>query len=150
MDIPSSVIGDVISEGEVYHFSSDCPIGIKDHEHVCIKHCDKILLFSTCSSQTDTAIRLAQVRHWNMNTFPMFVPDDFNHFPKTTYVNCNAYYELTDAEFGGLCKSGKITRAYNDSRIDPKQMRFIVNGIRLSTEIPDNIKDLFSNNLLVE
>lgn len=143
MDFPSSFIGESVAEGEVYHFSDKSPIGIPNHEHVCIKRYNKVLLFSTCSSQTDTALRLAKVRNWNMNTFPMFVSDEYNHFRETTYVNCNECCEVTEEQFGDLCKAGIISRAYGDSQINPNLMHLIVTGIRLSTEIPDEIKDLF-------
>ena len=62
MDIPVELMGMVVGEGEKYFFTVDCPIGIQEHIHICIKRKNRILLFSTCSSQTDTAFRLVSVR----------------------------------------------------------------------------------------
>lgn len=72
MELPEVLLGAVVGEGEKYFFSVDCPIGIQEHIHICIKRNNKILLFSTCSSQTDTAFRLAKLKGFDMNTFPVF------------------------------------------------------------------------------
>ena len=42
-------MGAVVGEGEKYFFTVDCPIGVQEHIHICIKRYNKILLFSTCS-----------------------------------------------------------------------------------------------------
>ena len=70
MDIPIELLGAVVGEGEKYFFTVDCPIGIQDHIHICIKKKNRLLLFSTCSSQTDTAFRLAKLKCLDLNTFP--------------------------------------------------------------------------------
>lgn len=69
MDIPSELMGAVVDEGEEYFFTTDCPIGIQEHIHICIKKKNKILLFSTCSSQTDTAFRLAKLKGYDLIPF---------------------------------------------------------------------------------
>ena len=59
MELPANLFGSVAEEGDIYFFTSDCPVGIADHMHVCVKHADKIILLSTCSSKIDTAMRTA-------------------------------------------------------------------------------------------
>lgn len=142
MEIPNRLIGQVVNEGEKYFFTVDCPIGIQEHIHICIKHKNRILLFSTCSSQTDTAFRIAKLKGFDMNTFPIFQKNDVNKFTKEqTYINCNHVIEVTEAEFGNLIKEGKIHRL--DGKIDSLGLQLIANGVKLSTEVERRIKELF-------
>lgn len=142
MDIPGELLGTIVKEGEKYFFTVDCPIGIKDHIHICIKRNGKVLLFSTCSSQTDTAFRLAQLKGWNMNTFPVFPKNTVNKFTKEqTYVNCNRVLEMTESEFGRLIQAGKVHKL--DGCIDDIGLQLIANGVKLSTEVERRIKNLF-------
>ena len=73
MELPISLLGAVANEGDLYFFSSDCPVGIPDHIHICIRHKGTVLLLSTCSSQIDTAMRIAILKGYDMNTFPVFL-----------------------------------------------------------------------------
>lgn len=142
MDIPGEIMGAVVNEGEEYFFTTDCPIGIREHIHICIKRNNKILLFSTCSSQTDTAFRLAQMKGLDMNTFPIFTKNRSNRFTKDlTYINCNHIIEVSEAEFGKLIKNGLIHRL--SGKIDERGMQLIANGVKLSSEVPRRIKELF-------
>lgn len=142
MEIPDEVLGVVVGEGELYFFTSDCPIGIKDHIHVCIKHHNKYLFLSTCSSQTDTAFRLAKIKGWDLNTFPVFAKNDVNKFKKDqTYIDCNRVLEISEANFGKLLKDNKVYRL--DGKIDERGLRLIANGIKLSTEVERRIQNLF-------
>lgn len=143
MEIPDSLVGAVVGEGEKYFFTVDCPIGIQEHIHICIKRKNKILLFSTCSSQTDTAFRLAILKGWDMNTFPVFPKNKVNQFTKEqTYVNCNNVIEISETEFGKLLKEKKAHRL--NGVIDQLGLQLIANGVRLSTQVERRIKDLFS------
>ena len=45
MELPGSLLGAVVGEGEKYFFTVDCPIGVQEHIHICIKRYNKILLF---------------------------------------------------------------------------------------------------------
>lgn len=36
MDLPGSILGMSVGEGELYFFTVDCPIGVREHIHVCI------------------------------------------------------------------------------------------------------------------
>lgn len=135
-------MGAVVNEGEKYFFTTDCPIGIQEHIHICIKRQGKILLFSTCSSQTDTAFRLAKLKGFDMNTFPVFTKNKVNKFSKEqTYVNCNHVFEISESAFGKLIKDGKVHRL--SGTIDALGLQLIANGVKLSTEVERRIKDLF-------
>ena len=143
MDIPVELVGAVVGEGEKYFFTVDCPIGIQDHIHICIKRKNKILLFSTCSSQTDTAFRLAKLKGLDLNTFPVFTKNKTNLFTKDqTYINCNNVIEISETEFGKLIKEKKVHRL--DGCIDKQGLQLIANGVRLSPEVERRIKDLFA------
>lgn len=142
MDLPGSLVGTLVGEGEKYFFTVDCPIGIQEHIHICIKRHGKILLFSTCSSQTDTAFRLAQLRGLDINTFPVFTKNNVNKFQRDmTYINCNNVIEVTEAEFGQLIKEGKVHRL--NGYMDEQSMLLIADGVKLSKDVPGRIKDLF-------
>lgn len=82
MELPNSLFGTVAGEGDIYFFTADCPVGIADHMHICIKHTDKVILLSTCSSQIDTAMRIAKLRGYDMYTFPVFTQTAENKFRK--------------------------------------------------------------------
>ncbi len=142
MELPGSLLGAIVGEGEKYFFTVDCPIGVQEHIHICIKRHNKILLFSTCSSQTDTAFRLAKLRGLDLNTFPVFTRNEVNKFQRDmTYVNCNNVIEVSEAEFGQLIKDGKVHRL--DGKLDELSMALIANGVKLSPDVERRIKDLF-------
>lgn len=132
MELPASLMGAVVGEGEKYFFTVDCPIGVQEHIHICIKRNNKILLFSTCSSQTDTAFRIAQLKGISLNTFPVFTRNDVNKFQKDmTYVNCNKVIDVSEAVFGKLIKDGKVHRL--SGHIDELGMSLIAEG---SSSVP--------------
>ncbi|MBR4440767.1 MAG: hypothetical protein IKS00_04355 [Bacteroidales bacterium] len=142
MELPINLYGDVVTEGDLYFFAADCPIGIADHIHVCIKHKDRILMFTACSSQIDTAMRLAQLRGYDLNIFPVLVQNNTNKFRKPhTYINCNNVIEITTAEFGALINSGKIKRL--DGKINGSELQLIANGVKISPDVPLRIKKMF-------
>ena len=142
MDIPGSLIGSTVGEGEKYFFTVDCPIGVQEHIHICIKRHNRILLFSTCSSQTDTALRLAKLRGLDLNTFPVFTRNEVNKFQRDmTYVNCNNVIEVSESEFGQLIKEGKVHHL--DGKLDELSMKLIAKGVKLSIDVERRIKDLF-------
>lgn len=142
MDIPGELLGSIVGEGEKYFFTVDCPIGIQDHIHICIKKKNKILLFSTCSSQTDTAFRLAKLKGYDLNTFPVFPKNDVNKFTREqTYINCNNVIEISENEFGKMIKGGTVHRL--EGQIDELGLQLIANGVKLSPDVEGRIKDLF-------
>lgn len=142
MDLPAGLMGAVVEEGAKYFFTVECHIGVPEHIHICIRRHKKILLFSTCSSQTDTAFRLARLRGLDLNTFPVFTRNEVNKFQRDmTYVNCNNVIEISESDFGQLIKEGKVHRL--DGRLDDADMQLIANGVKLSKDVPGRIKDLF-------
>lgn len=142
MDFPSSLYAATVTEGKMYFFKSDCPIGIKDHIHICIKRGDRIFLFATGSSQIEKAIRRAQVLGYDLNTYPVFPANSTNQLKKPqTYIDCNNPVETTHEEFVRLLTSGKI---YELSGIfDSDSLTLIRNGVKLSSIVEERIKQLF-------
>ena len=130
MDFPASLMGAIVGEGEKYFFTVDCPIGVQEHIHICIKRHNRLLLFSTCSSQTDTAFRLAKLRGLDLSTFPMFTRNDINKFKRDiTYINCNNVIEISEAGFGQLIKEGKVHRI--EGKLDEASMALIAIGVKM-------------------
>lgn len=141
MDLPKCLEMDEVREGDKYFFAADCPIGIKEHIHICICRKSGVLLLNTCSSQMDTSIRIARLKGYDVNTFPVLKRDDVNKFRKAfTYVNCNDVVETTEQEFKELLKQGKIHKL--SGVIDEQWMSLIRDGLRLSTQIERRVKDL--------
>ena len=142
MELPDELYGAVVSEGSEYFFTADCPVGVHDHIHICIKKKNKYLLFSTCSSQIETAFRLAKMKGYDMNTFPVFKKDENNRLNQDlTYVNCNHVVEISESTFGKLVKDGKIYRM--KGVFTACDLQLIANGVKLSREVERRIKDLF-------
>ncbi len=142
MDFPDSFVGGTAEEGEIYYFAKNCPVGIAEHMHVCIKHASKIIFLSTCSSQIDTAKRMVKYRSdLSMDVYPVFTPDDENKFTKETYINCNQVVELSDEEFGKLVKEKKIR--LDKGIIGKEGLSKIAAGIKCSPDIERKIKKLF-------
>lgn len=142
MDLPVVLMADSVGEGNIYFFTGECPIGVADHMHVCIKKADEVLIFSTCSSQIDTAFRLAQLRGWDLNTFPVLKKDDVNKFAKElTYLNCNNVIRCGLGAFSRMLKDGKVRRL--DGDLTEADLELVAKGVKLSTIVPENIKKLF-------
>ena len=142
MDLPVALMAGSVAEGNIYFFTGECPIGVADHMHVCIKKADEVLIFSTCSSQIDTAFRLAQLKGWDLNTFPVLKKDDVNKFTKElTYLNCNNVIRCGLGEFLRMLKDGKVRRL--DGDLTESDLELVAKGVKLSTIVPENIKKLF-------
>lgn len=142
MDLPVSLIGTSIEESKIYYFTSNSPIGIPQHMHVCIRVKEQMLLFSTCTSQTDTVYRLAVFQKWDMNTFPCFKRNAMNQFTRDlTFVNCNNIIRCSQDDFANYLKQGVIIPL--EGVMDEEAMRLIANGVRKSKVVTQEIKDLF-------
>lgn len=141
MDLPISLYGATVAEGKMYFFKSDCPIGVKDHIHVCIKRGDTIFLFATGSSQIEKAIRRAKILNYDLNTYPVFPSNSTNQLKKPqTYIDCNRPIEVTHEHFIELLKTGKV---YELSGVfDAASLSLIINGVRCSTIVEERIKNL--------
>lgn len=141
MDLPASLYGTTVDEGKMYFFKSDCPIGVKDHIHVCIKRGDTIFLFVTGSSQIEKAIKRAQLLKYDLNTYPIFTASVTNQLKKPqTYIDCNRPIEVAHEQFIELLKTGKV---YELSGVfDERSLSLIINGVKCSTLVEDRIKNL--------
>lgn len=142
MDLPAEVIALAFQEGDIFFFEKNCPIGIPDHMHVCIRKQNTILLLSTCSSQIDTSIKIAQRRGYPEATYPVFKADNTNKFEKSeTYINCNEVVEVEADVFQNYISAGKIHLL--KGKMDKPALDKIAEGIRQSTVIEGKYKDLF-------
>lgn len=142
MDLPLSLMAGSVGEGNIFFFTEECPIGVAGHMHVCVKKADEVLIFSTCSSQIDTAFRLAQLRGWDLNTFPVLKQNDMNKFTKElTYLNCNNVIRCRLGDFLRMLKDGKVRRL--DGGLTESDLELVAKGVKLSTVVPENIKKLF-------
>lgn len=142
MELPVALMAESVGEGNIYFFTEECPIGVAGHMHVCIKKADEVLIFSTCSSRIDTAFRLAQLRGWDLNTFPVLKKDVVNKFTKDlTYLNCNNVIRCGLGDFSRMLKDGKVRRL--DGDLTESDLELVAKGVKLSTIVPENIKKLF-------
>lgn len=142
MELPESLLENTIEEQKIYFFTEKALIGIPNHMHICIKIKDRILLFSTCTSQMDTVYRLGVLKGWNLDTFPCFKRNEQNKFDRElTFVNCNNIIRCDKSEFMDGLKNRSIIPL--DGILSEKDMKMIAEGVRLSIIVPQEIKDLF-------
>ncbi len=143
MELPSSLYGATVTEGKLYFFKSDCPIGVKDHIHVCIKRGDKVFLFATGSSQVEKAIRRASVLGYDLNTYPVFTANETNQFKKPqTYIDCNRPIETTQEEFSELLRKDKVYEL--PGVFDEASLSLILAGVKCSPLVEERIKQMLS------
>lgn len=141
MEIPSSLYGKTVAEGKMYFFKSDCPIGVKDHIHVCIKRGEKIFLFATGSSQVEKAIKRASILGYDLNTYPVFTANNINQLKKPqTYIDCNRPIETSHEEFSKLLKNDQVYEL--PGIFDLKSLSLILAGVRCSPLVEERIKQL--------
>ena len=115
--------------------------------HVCVKRADKLLFFSTCSSQINTARELSRRFGWDINTFPVYAANEqTNKFKEAlTYVNCNRCYEIAVSDFVDLMEKGEVRLLQgNFSEAD---MKMITKGVLTSNQIAREIKALFEDTM---
>lgn len=141
MDLPLSLINEAVNETELYFFTKNTDKGVPGHMHVCVRKGDKFILFTACTSQTDTIFKFVTRTNADPNTFPCFAPDDVNGFKQLTYINCNNIIEFDKIEFLNQIKENKVYKL--QGIISDYAMQQIVKGIKLSRTVPENIKKLF-------
>lgn len=141
--LPKQLQEEAVIEGNIYFFEKNSSFGIPGHMHVCIKRADKLLFFSTCSSQINTALELSKRFGWNINTFPVYAANDkTNKFKEPlTYVNCNKCYEISVSDFVNLMEKGEV-RLLQGS-FSEADLEMIAKGVKSSTQITRDIKILF-------
>lgn len=142
--MPQQLLEDAVLEGNIYFFEKDVTFGVPAHMHVCIKRADRLLFFSTCSSQINTAKRLSERNGWDINTFPIYKTNlETNKFEEPlTYVNCNECHDISVSDFVDLMQKGKVRLL--QGRFSEADMKAIVKGVLASTQITRDIKSLFS------
>lgn len=142
--MPQQLLEDAVLEGNIYFFEKDVTFGVPAHMHVCIKRADRLLFFSTCSSQINTAKRLSERKGWDINTFPIYKANlETNKFEEPlTYVNCNECHDISVSDFVDLMQKGKVRLL--QGRFSEAEMKAIVKGVLASTQITRDIKSLFS------
>ena len=141
MELPLALINETVNETELYFFTKDTAKGVPGHIHVCVKKGDKYILFTACTSQTDTIYRFVTRTNADPNTFPCFAPDNVNCFKQLTYINCNNIIEYDNADFLNQIKEDKVYKL--QGTISDDAMQLIVKGIKLSKTVPEKIKKLF-------
>lgn len=87
--VPRQLLEEAVIEGNIYFFEKNASFGVPGHMHVCVKRADRVLLFSTCSSQIQTARSLSQRFGWDINTFPVYAANPgTNQFKEAqTYIS---------------------------------------------------------------
>ncbi len=141
MELPLSLIEETVNETEMYFFTKETEKGVPGHIHVCVRKGEKFILFTACTSQTDTIFKFVTRTNADPNTFPCFAPDNINCFKQLTYINCNNIIEFDRTEFLNQIKENKVYKL--QGIITDDAMQQIVKGIKLSKTIPENIKKLF-------
>lgn len=142
MDLPIELVGQSVLKGEIYFFKKGCPKGIEEHMHVCVHHADQVLIFGTCSSQKNTAIRLAKFRKDDPDTYPFFKKSPTNCFTEDiTYVDCNQVFSVTEEEFAEWRKEKKVK--LNKGVFNEEELGRLIHGIMISNRVPGEIQDMF-------
>ena len=143
LQLPRELQEEAVIEGNIYFFEKNSSFGIPGHMHVCIKRADKLLFFSTCSSQIHTAIDLSKRFGWDINTFPVYKADDkTNQFKESlTYVNCNRCYEISVSDFVDLMDKRQVRLL--KGKFSEHDLSLIAQGVKASTQITRAVKKLF-------
>lgn len=141
--IPRELQEEAVIEGNIYFFEKNTSFGIPGHMHVCIRRADRLLFFSTCSSQINTALELSRRFGWDINTFPVYkANDETNKFKEAlTYVNCNKCYDISVSDFVDLMEKGEVRLL--EGNFTEADLLMIAKGIKSSTQIARDIKQLF-------
>lgn len=143
LQLPRKLQEEAVIEGNIYYFEKNSTFGIPDHMHVCVKRADKLLFFSTCSSQIHTALEISKRLGWDINTFPVYKANDkTNRFKEPlTYVNCNRCYDISVSDFVDLLDKGQV-RLLQGS-FSEADLQMIAKGVKASTQIVRDVKILF-------
>ena len=143
MELPAELLGQSVEAGEIYFFEDDKLPGVPGHMHACVCHKGTVLIFGTCSSQKNTAIRLAEYRHDDPRTYPLFEPTDTNKFKKETYIDCNQVFAVSEEDFGSWRLSNKVQ--IKRGKMDAAEIQRLIDGILLSDRVAGEIQDLFKD-----
>lgn len=141
--VPRQLLEEAVIEGNIYFFENNASFGVPGHMHVCVKRADRLLFFSTCSSQIQTARSLSERFGWDINTFPVYPANPTtNQFDEPlTYVNCNRCYEITVPGFVDLLERGEVRLL--SGNFTTEDLELIAKGVLKSTQVPREVKALF-------
>ena len=141
--VPRQLLEEAVIEGNIYFFENNSSFGVPGHMHVCVKRADRLLFFSTCSSQIQTARSLSQRPGWDINTFPVYAANPgTNQFKEAlTYVNCNWCFDISVSAFVDLMEKGEV-RLLKGS-FTAEDLELITKGVLKSTQVPREVQVLF-------
>lgn len=143
--VPRKLQEEAVIEGNIYFFEKNASFGVPGHMHVCVKRADRLLLFSTCSSQIQTARSLSQRFGWDINTFPVYAANPgTNQFKEDlTYVNCNRCYDIAVSDFVDLMERGEVRLL--SGNFTAEDLELITKGVLKSTQVPREVQALFKS-----
>lgn len=141
MDLPEKLLEELVAETEIYYFNNRAQIGVPGHFHICVKRKDKLVFFTVCTSQINTIISFLNNTSTNPNTIPCIHPNKINGFRELTFVDCNRVFDCDIQTFIENFQRGTVMKGKGKVSLD--EMRLLVNGIKLSKTVADNIKKLF-------
>ena len=141
--VPRQLLEEAVIEGNIYFFENNASFGVPGHMHVCVKRADRLLFFSTCSSQIQTARSLSKRFGWDINTFPVYAANpSTNQFKEAlTYVNCNRCYDIPVSAFVDLMEKGEVRLLKGSFTAD--DLELITKGVLKSTQVPREVQALF-------
>ena len=141
--MPRQLLEEAVIEGNIYFFENNASFGVPGHMHVCVKRADRLLFFSTCSSQIQTARSLSKRFGWDINTFPVYAANpSTNQFKEAlTYVNCNRCYDIPVSAFVDLMEKGEVRLLKGSFTAD--DLELITKGVLKSTQVPREVQALF-------
>lgn len=141
MDLPEKLLEELVTESEIYYFNNGARIGVPGHFHICVKRKDKLVLFTACTSQINTIISFLANTSTDPNTIPCIHPSQTNGFRELTFVDCNRVFECSIQTLTENLQQGTVKK--RKGKVSLEEMRLLINGIKLSKTVADNIKKLF-------
>lgn len=142
---PQNIYSSFVGEGQIYFFHEDCPVGIKNHPHICLKRGNKIFFFAVISSQIQKIPLWLRNPAFKPSGFPVILKSSSNQLEKDSYVNCNNPYEISEIELEDLLKNKYITPWNTDASFSEEEFNLVMKGVMESDLVPQNIKDLISS-----
>lgn len=141
MDLPETLLEELFAEAEIFFFNNGAQIGVPGHFHICIKRKDRLIFFTACTSQINTIINFINNTSTDPNTIPCIHPNQTNGFRELTFVDCNRVFSCSIQTILEDLKKGAVKRG--KGKLSLEEMQLLVNGIKLSKTVADNIKKLF-------
>jgi hypothetical protein len=135
-----------LRERHIYFLSEKSKVGVPNHYHIVIKRTvGGIVHLVCCTTKKDTILRFLDRQGLPYSTIVWVEPDEVNHLPKDSYINCNSVHSCTEEELVALCKHG-----YAELRGECGGDRYleIIRGICDSPVVVEEIKDLLREELV--